>query len=155
MRLILRGAARALGDEGAVMLAAGPDSLARQPWQWDLRVCRDAVGESLSVDGAGVGPHHVCVRCDPSAVTGHLREVVVEAGPAAPLVLARPAEQLWVAVVEQGRVRHGGFDVGPGDVLVWEGDDPLGVTLAPIDGPALLVLAALARIDGHALRWVP
>ncbi|MBI1378382.1 MAG: hypothetical protein GC157_12990 [Frankiales bacterium] len=152
MQLILRGAARTLGAAGSVVLAASPDSLARQPWQWDVRVAREPVGVSVAADGAGIGPHHVCVRHDAAAVDVDLR--AVRLGPA-PARLERPSARLWVAVVEQGVVVHGAFALDPGDVVVWEGDDPEDVRLEPAEGAALLVVADLGRTDGQALRWVP
>jgi hypothetical protein len=155
MRLILRGAAARLATEGSVVVAASPDSLARQPWQWDVRVSRDPVGQSQQYDGAGIGHHHICVRSEDALVSADLSTLrIVEDG--GPVTFDRPDHELWLAVVEHGTFRHGSFEVAPGDVLVWEGDDPLSIDLTPTGrGSVECALVSLRRTDGAALPWVP
>jgi hypothetical protein len=156
MRLILRGAAARLGHEGSLVVAASPDSLARQPWQWDVRVSREPVGQSQAHDGAGIGPHFVCVRVDPELLTAELTTDWFDLDPGRTLWVERPVEELWLAVVETGTLGHGPFVVGPGDVLVWEGDDPVRIDIsASSAGRVTVALVVLRRTDGHALRWVP
>jgi hypothetical protein len=156
MRLILRGAASRLGDVGSLVVAASPDSLARQPWQWDIRVSREPIGQAIEHDGAGIGPHFVCVRVDPELVTAELTTDCYDLAPGRTVWAERPAEELWLAVVETGAFRHGPLDVVPGDVIVWEGDDPLGVDVTSLEREQVaLAVARLRRTDGEALRWVP
>jgi hypothetical protein len=154
MQLILRRAvtSRAVTSRAdSVVIAASPDSLARQPWQWDVRIESTPVGLSLEYDCAAVGPHHVCVRVDESLVAADLATLEVRE----PLALIRPAEVLWLAVVEHGGVRQGHYACSAGDVLVWEGADPTEIDLSPTSGRATLALVELRRLDGLALRWVP
>lgn len=155
MRLVLRGAATRLGDAGSLVVAASPDSLARQPWQWDVRVAREPVGQCLDYDGAGIGAHHVCVRTDPELVTAALRTARLQGSADGAVLLERPQAELWLAVVESGRLRHADLEARPGDVLIWEGDDPLRVDLEPLDVGVVLALVVLARTDGRDLRWAP
>jgi len=137
------------------VVAASPDSLARAPWQWDVRVSRDPVGQSQQHDGAGIGWHHVCVRTEAALVSADLSTVTLDEDGGA-LTLERPRDELWLAVVEAGTFRHGVFEVAAGDVLVWEGDDPRSIDITPIgSGAVLCVFVTLRRTDGDALRWVP
>jgi hypothetical protein len=156
MRLILRGAASRLGGTGSLVVSSSPDSLARQPWQWDVRVARKPIGQATEHDGAGIGRHFVCVRVDPELVSAELTTECYDPEPGRTVRVERPADELWLAVVETGAFRHGPADVVPGDVLVWEGDDPVRIDLTSVDGgPVTLALARLRRTDGAALRWVP
>jgi hypothetical protein len=156
MRLILRNAAGRLGDDESLVIAASPDSLARQPWQWDVRLSREPVGQSLEHDGAGIGRHFVCVRVDPDHVAAELTTQWFDLDADRTVSIGRPVDELWLAVVETGSFRHGHLDVAPGDVLVWEGDDPVMIDVTPI-GPGRVTWAVvtLRRTDGQALRWVP
>jgi hypothetical protein len=156
MRLILRGAATRLGDARSVVVAASPDSLARQPWMWDVRVSREPAGQSQQFDGAGIGPHFVCVRFDPELVTAELSTESYELDADRTIRVERPPDELWLAVVETGAFRHGPVDVTAGDVLVWEGDDPVLIDVTSRgQGRVTLAMVTLRRTDGAALRWVP
>ena len=85
-------------------------------------------------------------------MTGAMDAEVLD-GPAS---LRRPAGELWIAIVEAGAAHDGPFIVGAGDVLVWEGDDPMAVELRPIDEvPVQIVVVKLGRHDRSELRWVP
>jgi hypothetical protein len=154
MQLLLRRAALGLRPDGgpdAITLAASPDSLAKAAWLWDVRVVAAPDDEDAAYDVPGIGPHHVEVRVDESAVRGEQRTIELDGS----VVLGRPRHELWLAVVETGALRTGPFTLAPGDVLVWEGDDPLGIALEAAHGPATLALVALERLDGTPLRWVP
>jgi hypothetical protein len=53
-------------------------------------------------------------------------------------------------------VHDGSVLVKAGDVLVWEGDDPLTVSLRPAyDAQAQIAIVKIGRRDGSTLRWVP
>ena len=53
-------------------------------------------------------------------------------------------------------VHDGSFPVKTGDVLVWEGDDPLTVTLRPAgDAQVQIAIVKIGRRDWSTLRWVP
>ena len=59
-------------------------------------------------------------------------------------------------MVETGTLRHSHLEVAPGDVLVWEGEDPVGIDItATSDERVTVALVTLRRTDGQALRWVP
>lgn len=126
---------------------------------WDVRLetraapmtdAMDAV--SLEVSGAGRGIHFVNVRFDAMAITAAIDVEVLDR----PASLCRPAGELWIAIVEAGAAHDGPFIVGAGDVLVWEGDDPMAVDLRPIDEvPVQIVVVKLGRHDRSELRWVP
>jgi len=155
MMLLLRAPAADLDPddvEPEVEVAASPDTHARRPWEWDVRLTHRPEGLSRAFEGAGVGRHHVDVRVRPDVVAAELR--TVDVGTAT--VLVREERELWVLVVESGRLQQGRFVLDPGDVLVCEGDDPLTLEVAAADGGRVSVaLVALSRIDGQVLRWVP
>jgi len=98
------------------------------------------------------GPHFVNVRFD---------ERVIEAEIESRLIskidwLEREEHDLWVAIVESGKIFEGTYAVNPGDVMVWEGDDPLRIAVCLREGaPAGIVIVRIRRRDGKSLRWVP
>lgn len=157
MQLLLRQPARFLDSTGEPSeVAASPDSPGRERWQWDVRLERssvagpDAVSSHLA--GAGVGDHYVNVRFDPEVVRAVIERLVIDADD----VLVRDEAELWVAVLESGRMTEGVFAVDPGDVMVWEGDDPLRIPVTALDAHETeIVLVRLRRRDGRVLRWVP
>jgi hypothetical protein len=154
MQLLLRRAALGLRPDdadGAITLAASPDSLARAAWLWDVRVVAAPAGGPAAYDVPGIGRHDVVVHRDEAVIRSDQRTLELDGS----VVLGRPRDELWLAVVETGSPRTGSFALAPGDVLVWEGDDPLGVALEAAHGPATLAMVALARLDGTPLRWVP
>ena len=155
MRLLLRSPAADLDPfdpDAEVEIAASPDTHARRPWEWDVRLTHRPDGLSRAFDGAGLGHHHVDVRVRPDVIEASLRMVEVGTGQA----LARDEKELWVLVVESGSLRQGQFTLAPGDVMVCEGDDPLDLDVAPADtSPVSLAVVALRRVDGQTLRWVP
>jgi len=155
MRLLLRSPAADLDpyDPGSeVEIAASPDTRARWPWEWDVRLTHRPEGLSRAFDGAGLGRHHVDVRVRPDVIDADLRTLDIERA----TTLDRDEKELWVLVVETGRLRQGRFELAPGDVLVCEGDDPLALDVAPSDGGRVsLAVVSLRRVDGQTLRWVP
>jgi len=126
---------------------------------WDVRLeshpapMTDAMDAmSLEVSGAGRGIHFVNVRFDASSIKVAIDVEVVGRQAS----LRRPAGELWVAIFEAGAAQDGPFIVRTGDVLVWEGDDPITVDLLSIDDvPVQIVVVKLGRRDGSELRWVP
>lgn len=155
MMLLLRAPAAHLDPidpSSEVEIAASPDTQARRPWEWDVRITHRPEGLSRPFDGAGLGRHHVDVRVRPDAVNAELRTVDVDT----PTSLERDERELWVVVVESGRLQQGRFTLAPGDVLVCEGDDPLSLTVSAAEGGRVsMALVALRRVDGQTLRWVP
>jgi hypothetical protein len=154
MQLLLRRAAQtglAASATGEAVLAASPDSLARAAWLWDVRVVARGSGQAAAYDGAGVGEHDLVVRTAEGVVVAEQSRLEL----AAPTRLTRPRDELWLALVETGAATTGAFAVAPGDVLVWEGDDPTVVDLAPTGPGTAVALVALRRLDGAQLRWVP
>lgn len=153
MQLVLRTPTGGLGTDPSAfaVVAASPDTEGRRAWEWEVRIMRAAEGLSRPYDGAGLGAHHLGVRVDHGLVEAEMTTVDLPDSRR----LTRPEEELWVAVVESGRVRHGYLEAAAGDVLVWEGDDLLRIDLAPTDGSASLALVSLRRRDGQTLRWVP
>lgn len=162
MQMLLRSPAVLVEDHPAtagVELAASPDSPARERWLWDVRLESQAAasGEasdvaSLEVTGAGRGIHFINARFDPSEIVAAIAVEVLETS----VELSRPEGEIWITIVESGAVHDGSFLVKTGDVLVWEGDDPLTVTLRPGDeGQAQIAIVKIGRRDGSTLRWVP
>ena len=157
MQLLLRQPALALLDtHTSAEVAASPDSPGRERWQWDVRLERTSVGahDALSsrLVGAGVGDHYVNVRFDPEVIEAEMARLSI----ARRQTLERDARELWVAIVESGSMVEGVFDVLPGDVAIWEGDDPVRIALGSTgDGAAEIVLVRIRRRDGRDLRWVP
>ena len=155
MRLLLRRPAADLDPydrDAELEIAASPDTHARRPWEWDVRLTHRPEGLSRAFDGAGLGRHHVDVRARPDLISAGLRTVDVDV----PRTLARDERELWVLVVESGTLFEGAYALATGDVLVCEGDDPLELDVAPAgDGPASLAVVVLRRVDGRPLRWVP
>ena len=157
MQLLLRQPASALLEDGMTAeVAASPDSPGRERWQWDVRLehapldTSDALSAHLV--GAGVGDHYVNVRFDPEVISADLSRLRVPAHD----VLERDERELWVAIVENGRMFEGIFDVTPGDVAIWEGDDPVRIPVGSRgDDDAEIVLVRIWRRDGRSLRWVP
>jgi len=157
MQLLLRQPAQALLDAHAsAEVAASPDSPGRERWQWDVRLERTSVRapDALSshLVGAGVGDHYVNVRFDPEVIEADLQRVTIPERH----TLERDARELWVAVVESGSMYEGIFEVAPGDVAIWEGDDPTHIPVGARGGrDAEIVLVRIRRRDGRDLRWVP
>ena len=153
--LLLRAPAADLDPhdpDSEVEIAASPDTHARRPWEWDVRLTHRPEGLSRPFDGAGLGGHHVDVRVRADVVVADLR--TLDLGVAT--TLERDERELWVLVVESGRLQQGRFALAPGDVLVCEGDDPLTLAVSAADGGRVsLALVALRRVDGQTLRWVP
>ncbi|MSW44063.1 MAG: hypothetical protein F2836_04735, partial [Actinobacteria bacterium] len=117
-----------------VELAASPDSPARERWLWDVRLESAAAPltevfdvASLEVTGAGRGIHFINVRFDPAEIVAAIAVEVLQVE----AELSRPESEIWITIIESGAVHDGSFLVKTGDVLVWEGDDPLTVTLRP------------------------
>ncbi|MGI9196287.1 MAG: hypothetical protein ACR2KE_02385 [Candidatus Nanopelagicales bacterium] len=157
MQLLLRQPAQRLllrSEEAEV--AASPDSPGRENWQWDIRLSRaPASGEgslTTTLEADEVGAHHVNVRFDARVIDAEMERCIVDDIQ----VLWRDEMDLCVAIMESGAMSEGIFQVSPGDVMVWEGDDPRSIALAPLGGePAGFVLVRIRRQDGRALRWVP
>lgn len=157
MQLLLRQPARTLllqSDEAEV--AASPDSPGRENWQWDVRLSRrPATGPgalTTILEAADVGATHVNVRFDAEVIEAEMERCVVDDVQ----VLWRDEADLCVAIMESGAMSEGIFQVRPGDVMVWEGDDPRSIALAPLGiGAAEFVLVRIRRQDGRDLRWVP
>ena len=142
-----------------VELAASPDSPARERWLWDVRLESAAAPmtealdvASLEVTGANRGIHFINVRFDPAEIVASIAVEVLDAESE----LRRPEGEIWITIIEAGAVHDGSFLVKTGDVLVWEGDDPLTVTLRPADDAmAQIAVVKIGRRDGSTLRWVP
>ncbi len=162
MQMLLRSPAAIIEDHRSVAgveLAASPDSPARERWLWDVRLESEEAPmteasdvESLEVTGAGRGIHFINVRFDPEEIVASIgvERLDLESE------FSRPAGEIWITIIESGAVHDRSFLVMTGDVLVWEGDDPLTVTLRPADeGRAEMAIVKIGRRDGSTLRWVP
>ena len=107
---------------------------------------------SLEVTGAGRGIHFINVRFDPSEIVAAIAVELLETS----VELSRPEGEIWITIIESGTVHDRSFLVKTGDVLVWEGDDPLTTALRPGDeGQAQIAIVKIGRRDGSTLRWVP
>lgn len=162
MQMLLRSPAAIVGDHRSapgVELAASPDSPARERWLWDVRLESQAAasGEasdaaSLEVTGAGRGIHFINVRFEPAEIVASIGVEVLDAE----AEFTRPEGEIWITIVESGALHDRSFLVKAGDVLVWEGDDPVTVALRPADeGRVEIALVKIGRRDGRTLRWVP
>ena len=81
MRLLLRSPAAGLDPfdpDAEVEIAASPDTHARRPWEWDVRLTHRPEGLSRTFEGAGLGRHHVDVRVRPDVIDADLRTVLQE-----------------------------------------------------------------------------
>lgn len=157
MQLLLRQPAKTLWESNDVSeVAASPDSPGRERWQWDVRLERSAMVAQDSVSthlmGAGLGEHFVNVRFDPQVIDAAIERRTVVASE----VLVRDEAEIWVAIMEDGLMSEGAFVVVPGDVMVWEGDDPVRIPVETLGAAhSDMVLVRLWRRDGKVLRWVP
>ncbi len=141
MQLILRQpAAVDTGDESTgVVVAASPDTFGREQWQWDVRLAESA------------GRYVVTVSRNAKTI-----DVIEERIDIANAYEAtRSVNELWLAVVLDHPVTHGGFLLEPGDVAVWEGDDPTSLSIRAVANNASLHVVRITRRDGKAARWVP
>ena len=141
MQLILRQpAARDTGDESTgVVVAASPDTFGREQWQWDVRVAESAGGYVVTVSHNAETIDVIEERIDIANAYEATRNV----------------NELWLAVVLDDPVTHGGFLLEPGDVAVWEGDDPTSLSIRAVTDNASLHVVRITRRDGKAARWVP
>ena len=141
MQLILRqpAARDEQDDPNGVVVAASPDTIGREQWLWDIRMTASASNYDVIVS-------HNADVIDAEQERVHL---------ASELRRQRDEHELWIAVAVSGPVRHGIFELEPGDVAVWEGDDPLSIHLLPVDASAEIDLIRISRRDGRAARWVP
>ena len=141
MQLILRQpVAVDTGDESTgVVVAASPDTFGREQWQWDVRLAESA------------GRYVVTVSRNAKTI-----DVIEERIDIANAYEAtRSVNELWLAVVLDHPVTHGGCLLEPGDVAVWEGDDPTSLSIRAVANNASLHVVRITRRDGKAARWVP
>jgi hypothetical protein len=141
MQLILRQpAVRGDHDDpNGVVVAASPDTLGREQWLWDIRMTASAPDYAIAVSH---NPDVIQVEQDRIYIDGEHR-------------FERDAHELWIAVALKEPITHGIFQLESGDIAVWEGDDPRGIHLLPIDESAEIQLIRISRRDGKAARWVP
>jgi len=141
MQLILRqpAATQTGGEPAGVVVAASPDTFGREQWQWDVRLVE-------ALDG-----YTVVVSHNPDSIA--VAEERIEIG--ADYEAIRDTCELWLAVVVDRAVNHGGFRLESGDVAVWEGDDPTRLNIRAVADSASLHVVRIRRRDGKAARWVP
>jgi hypothetical protein len=141
MQLILRQpAARDSGDESTgVVVAASPDTFGREQWQWDVRLAESADGYAVTVS------HN-------ADLINVVEETLQLSGG---FSAGRNVNELWLAVVCRDPIVHGTFRLEPGDVAIWEGDDPDMIAIHPLTGYSTIRLIRISRRDGKAARWVP
>lgn len=159
MRLLLRASAHQRAGEGHLQIAASPDTLHREPWQWDLRLLEageqpDAqpsttVGLARS-DGS---TSRLAVDCDPEVVSPDLQ--LLDLGQ--DVELERDAGQLLAFVVGRGVVlvedRHVLNEL---DALVFAGDDPRQIRVRRLsDEQPSVAMVRLSPAGAGSLAWVP
>jgi len=116
------------------------------------------LGEAVpGPDGAAMGRRFLNVRLDPELI--HAEVLVTQVSEAT--LWQRAHSELWIGLLTTGWVHERDHDVVAGDVIIWEGEDPVRIELSPAPSDvgtargSELVLVRLSRRDGRSLRWVP
>jgi hypothetical protein len=166
MRLLLRANAHRPVSDGAVEVAASPDTYLREAWRWQVRLL-DADAPPSPVDVASavarlevllaVGSR-LEVLADPAAVHAVAEVLAAPGSSGSPAgTLARDTGEVVVLVCAGGDVVVEGRHVlGDRDALVLAGDDPLLVALDwPAGSVADLGVVRLRPVGAPELTWVP
>lgn len=162
MRLLLRrGSHRPVSDDGrdGVEVAASPDTPGRRPKLWQVRLLvrppdlqAGRPPPAATVNLIGPGPGVLVVHADPHLVSADAEARTIGRQES----LDRDAADLTVLVVDHGNcVLEDRHTLGPRDVMILEGDDPLEATIRADEQTATVVVVVLRATDGGQLAWVP
>lgn len=159
MRLLLRATSHQRSGEGDTQIAASPDTLHREVWQWDLRLLdtnddqerQSATSVALTRSDGSVS--HLALSVDPDVVTPAL-EILDLASPAE---IERASDELVAFVVGSGVVLIEGRHVlGELDAMVLAGQDPSSVRVQQLsDERPCVALVRLSPSGSGSLAWVP
>jgi hypothetical protein len=160
VRLLVRSNSHRPLAGGGEELASSPDTAEREAWQWDLRLddpdghrAPGADTRDVPLDRGAHGVSRLALSVDGSRVVGGLDVYDFTEN----TVVTRDQSELVVLVVGRGKVRiEGRHHLGPLDVMVLEGDDPISVDVqAAVAGPVSLAVARIDYTDGSRVAWVP
>jgi hypothetical protein len=160
MRLLLRANSHRDVGDGALEIAASPDTPRREHWQWDLRLLTDRAPEYPP------GPERR-IHADLPRGDGSLSRVEVSTDPALvqPSIevlqvrgrngINRSPNEVLALILGRGHTLvEGRHRLDELDVMILEGDDPYALSLATNDGATATV--AVVRLRGiGAIGWVP
>lgn len=159
MRLLLRATSHQRSGEGDTQIAASPDTVHREAWQWDLRLL-DAVGPQERQSSTAVAlarsdgsTSHLVLSVDPDVVTPALEILDLTT----PVEIERLSDELVAFVVGGGVVLIEGRHVlGELDVMVLAGQDPTSVQVEQLsDERPCVALVRLSPSGSASLAWVP
>jgi hypothetical protein len=170
MRLLLRNGVHLRRGAAGREIAASPDGEGDASWEWDVRLvdgASEATGQGRAEESvSSVRTHHVelpdrtshrstalQIRYRPDDVEMSTESLTLTVD----TVVARTEPELCLVVCSAGEFQEGPRVITRGDALILEGDDPLGVTLAPGRGrdETSITLIRFRRPDGDIVRWVP
>ena len=157
MRLLLRANAHRSLDTGATEIAASPDTPLRERWQWHVR---------LHDEAPALAPDALSATVARGDGTSSLLEVSADPGVARPVVellevaaraqVRRTPDELVLLLVNRGAAlveqRHLLAEL---DAMVFEGDDPLEVSVDSAHGPLEVAVVRLRPAVARPLAWVP
>lgn len=161
MRLVLRAASHREVGDGALEVAASPDTPRRERWEWDIRLFQAAMASSRDRHRAvpvsaglarGDGSvSRIEVRADTELVQPDVQIFGLDAG----LEVERGLQEVVAIIVGSGcALAEGRHRLRELDVLILEGDDPYFLRIEPEAGTNATV--AVVRLKGlGSLGWVP
>lgn len=167
MRMLLRRGAHREQQPGVTVLAASPDTPARERWQWQASVVEGADAVCGIPDGArvvtlplgrpvyGVVPAVLHVAAEPSQAVPSVERIELSGE----VDVTRGTEEVMVLLVDEGEALvEGRHTLRHGDVLVLEGDDPHQFTVCGTPrGPRRSSMSVVRLVPpaGRKLGWVP
>jgi hypothetical protein len=159
VRLLLRAASHQRSGEGDTQIAASPDTLHREAWQWDLRLLdpnvdqerKSATSVALTRSDGSVSHLTLCVDTDVVTPTLEILDL------ATPVEIERVPDELVAFVVGSGVVLIEGRHVlGELDAMVLAGQDPSSVRVQRLsDERPCVALVRLSPSGFGSLAWVP
>lgn len=159
MRLLLRASSHHRSGAGDTQIAASPDTLHREAWQWDLRL-HDTSGTperqsstAVALTRSDGSVSHLVLNADADVVTAAVELLDLDQS----AEIERTADELVVFVVGSGSVLIEGRHVlGELDAMVLAGRDPSRVRVQQLSDPGPCVaLVRLSPRGSGSLAWVP
>lgn len=154
MWMLVRGNATSPDADGAITLAACPDSGERgDRWLWSVRRVPD---HSAGQTPDQADTWRVAVDHDPDHINA---EVIVHVDETVELTRLPGEELVIVPLTGEHLIAHATGPwrrwVSPGDVFVVEGEQTESLRLRPSPGGASVALVRLSSTTAPTLRWVP
>lgn len=161
MRLVLRAGSHREVADGALEVAASPDTPRRERWQWDIRVFeatlptngnqRQAVPVSAELARGDGSASRIEVRADAELVRPEIQVLNLGTG----FEVERELQEVVAVIVGSGSaLAEGRHRLRELDALILEGDDPYFLRIEPESGIDATV--AVVRLKGTgSIGWVP